>query len=42
MVYKLTAEAQKHWRKLSASELLYKVVRNVCFVDGIEARQSVA
>ena len=42
MVYKLTTEAQKHWRKISASGLLDKVVQGVCFVDGVEAEQKVA
>ena len=42
MVYKLTAEAQKHWRKLSACELLDRVVRDVSFVDGVEAEQRIA
>lgn len=42
MVYKLATEAQKHWRKISASELLDKVVQGVCFVDGIETNQKVA
>ena len=42
MVYKLATEAQKHWRKINASELLDKVVQGVCFVDGIETNQKVA
>ncbi len=42
MVYKLTAEAQKHWRKISASRLLDKVVQGVCFIDGVEAEQKAA
>lgn len=42
MVYKLTTEAQKHWRKISASQLLDKVVKGVFFVDGVETNQKVA
>ncbi len=42
MVYKLATEAQKHWRKISACELLDKVVQGVCFIDGIEIDQKVA
>ena len=42
IAYKLATEAQKHWRKISASGLLDKVVQGVCFVDGFEAEQKVA
>lgn len=35
MVYKLTMEAQKHWRKLNRYELVLKVIEGVRFVDGI-------
>ena len=42
MAYKLTAEAQKHWRKISASQLLDKVVEGVCFVDGVQANEKAA
>ncbi len=42
MVYKLTLEAQKHWNKISASQLLDKVILGISFIDGIEESQQVA
>jgi len=42
MVYKLATDAQKHWRKISAAQLLDKVVAGVCFVDGIQVKEKVA
>ncbi len=35
MVFKLTKEAERHWRKLNGSELLAEIVEGVKFVDGI-------
>jgi transposase-like protein len=34
MVYKLAEQAQKHWRRLTAHELILKVVEGARFVDG--------
>jgi transposase-like protein len=34
MVYKLSREAEKHWRKLNRSELIEKVLAGKVFVDG--------
>lgn len=42
MVYKLTVEAERHWRKISAPQLLDKVVKDICFIDGVEANQKIA
>jgi len=39
MVYKLTREAEKRWRKLNASKLLLKVLNGVRFVDGEEENE---
>ncbi len=36
MVYKLGLEAEKHWIKLRAHKLIEKVMRGVCFIDGME------
>ena len=38
MVYKLSREAEKHWRKINAYGLLGKVLTGVRFVDGVEKR----
>ena len=35
MVYKLAAEAEKHWRRLNSHQLIFKVIEGVRFVDGI-------
>lgn len=35
MVYKLAAEAEKHWRKLNRHEFVLKVAEGVKFIDGI-------
>jgi transposase-like protein len=35
MVFKLAAEAEKHWRKLNKQELILKVLEGVEFVDGV-------
>ena len=35
MVYKLTNEAEKHWRRLNGFKLILKVIEGVEFVDGI-------
>jgi len=35
MVYKLAAEAEKHWRRLNGHKLIVKVVKGVKFVDGV-------
>lgn len=42
MVFKLGFEAQRHWRRLNASELIPKVVTGVQFVDGEELNQQAA
>jgi len=34
MVYKLAEQAEKHWRRLNAHELILKVIEGVRFVDG--------
>ena len=36
MVYKLGLEAEKHWIKLRGHKLIVKVMKGVCFKDGIE------
>lgn len=36
MVYKLAREAEKHWIKIRAHELVAKVLNGICFKDGIE------
>jgi len=38
MVFKLAHAAQRHWRKLNASQLLGDVVAGVLFQDGIQAK----
>jgi putative transposase len=35
MVFKLAAEAEKHWRKLNKHELVLKVLEGCPFVDGV-------
>ena len=35
MVYKLAAEAEKHWRRLNSHQLIFKVIEGVRFVDGL-------
>jgi len=35
MVFKLAAEAEKHWRKLNKHELILKILEGVKFVDGL-------
>jgi len=39
MVYKLSREAEKRWRRLNGSQLLIKVLTGVRFVDGEELDQ---
>jgi putative transposase len=34
MVYKLATQAERHWGKLNATELMAKVVEGVRFIDG--------
>lgn len=34
MVFKLAQQAEGHWRKLNASELIVKIIEGVQFVDG--------
>lgn len=36
MVYRLAAEAEKHWRKLNGHALMAKVICGVKFEDGVE------
>jgi transposase-like protein len=36
MVYKLGLEAEKHWIKIRAHKLIEKVIKGVCFIDGME------
>jgi putative transposase len=38
MVFKLSREAEKYWRKINSSQLLGKVVEGVNFVDGLEVK----
>jgi putative transposase len=40
MVFKLAREAEKSWRRLNGYELIEKVIRGVCFVDGMEVREA--
>ena len=40
MVFKLTLEAQKTWRKLNGYELIAKVIKGVRFEDGLEVQQA--
>jgi len=35
MVYKLSEQAEKHWRKLNRSELIILVIQGVEFIDGV-------
>lgn len=35
MVYKLTEQAEKHWRRLNKSELITLVIQGVEFIDGL-------
>jgi putative transposase len=35
MVFKLATQAERHWRKLSSSQLLAHVIRGVVFTDGV-------
>jgi len=35
MVFKLAAQAEKHWRRLNGYELLSKVIQGVKFIDGV-------
>ena len=42
MVFKLTLEAQKHWRRLQGFQLIPKVITGVPFVDGEELTQQAA
>ena len=35
MVYKLSTQAEKHWRKLNNSQMLALVIRGVSFADGV-------
>lgn len=42
MVFKLSMEAEKHWRRLTGSELLDKVIAGVTFKDGIEEKEAAA
>ena len=42
MVFKLTLEAQKHWRRLQGFQLIPKVISGVPFVDGEELTQQAA
>ena len=38
MVFKLSREAEKHWRKMNGYKLIAKVVAGIRFVDGIELK----
>ncbi len=38
MVYKLITEAQKNWRALNGSTLIFKVMKGVRFIDGEEEK----
>jgi len=40
MVFKLTREAEKRWRKINGHELIAKVIRGVTFQDGIELEKA--
>lgn len=42
MVYKLGREAEKHWRKLTGSQLIVKVLHGVRFEDGEEVTRQAA
>ncbi len=35
MVYKLAEQAEKHWRRMNAHELIPLVIRGAVFVDGV-------
>ena len=36
MVFKLSMEAEKHWRRLNGYKLITKLIEGVKFVDGVE------
>ena len=40
MVFKLSREAEKSWRKLNGYELIDKVIRGVRFQDGVEKKEA--
>jgi len=40
MVFKLSIEAEKRWRRLNNSQLMMKVVMNVKFKDGEEVKMA--
>ncbi len=40
MVFKLTREAEKRWRKINGYDLIQKVIRGVTFQDGIELERA--
>jgi hypothetical protein len=42
MVYKLSREAEKHWRKLDGSTLIVKVLQGARFEDGEEVPKKAA
>ena len=42
MVYKLGREAEKHWRRLTDSQLIVKVIHGVRFEDGEEVTRQAA
>ena len=35
MVFKLAAQAERHWQKLNKAQLLAKVIQGVAFIDGV-------
>ena len=42
MVFKLSTQAQQHWRRLNGSELIPKVITGVQFIDGEEFNEQAA
>jgi len=40
MVFKLSREAEKSWRRLNGYELIEKVIRGVRFQDGVEQKEA--
>lgn len=38
MAFKLSKEAEKHWRKIHGFELIFKVLSGVKFIDGVEEK----
>lgn len=38
MVFQLCREAEKHWQKISAANLIPKIIQGVKFIDGIEQK----